>query len=221
MSQAISAGQVQTIIFACEAGMGSSLMSVNSLKKKLKAANLTHISVIHKPAREIPANAQLVIVHKGLAKVARAKAPHAVVLAFNHFLNDPIFDKLINKEDAIRQAGALLVQSGCVRPEYVDGMLAREQSMSTSLGNGVAIPHGIYENLAHILHTGISVLQLTQPILWEEDDEVSLVIGIAAASDEHVGVLANLADVIEDDANLAELISTTDPEVIIRFLGAS
>ena len=95
MSKSISAEQVKTIIFACEAGMGSSLMSVNSLKKKLKAAQITDVTVFHKPAREIPVDAQLVIVHKGLAKTAGTKAPNAVILAFNHFLNDPIFDKLI------------------------------------------------------------------------------------------------------------------------------
>ena len=96
MSPTIAADQVTTIIFACEAGMGSSLMSVNSLKKKLKKANVTNITVVHKPAREIPTDAQVVVVHKGLAKVARSKAPNAVVLAFNHFLNDPVFDKLVN-----------------------------------------------------------------------------------------------------------------------------
>lgn len=95
MATTIAASKVKTIIFACEAGMGSSLMSVNSLKKKLKAAQVTDITVVHKPAREIPADAQVVVVHKGLAKVARSKAPNAVVLAFNHFLNDPIFDKLV------------------------------------------------------------------------------------------------------------------------------
>jgi mannitol-specific phosphotransferase system IIBC component len=95
MAQSIAAGQVQTIIFACEAGMGSSLMSVNSLKKKLKAAQLTGVAVVHRPAREIPADAQVVIVHKGLAKVAQTRAPQAVVLAFDHFLNDPVFDRLV------------------------------------------------------------------------------------------------------------------------------
>jgi len=95
MAQSIPAAQVKTIIFACEAGMGSSLMSVNSLKKKLKAANITDVVVVHKPARAIPADAQVVVVHKGLAKTARSKAPDAVVLAFNHFLNDPLFDKLV------------------------------------------------------------------------------------------------------------------------------
>ena len=79
MSQSISAEQVKTIIFACEAGMGSSLMSVNSLKKKLKVAQISNV----------------VVVHKGLAKTAHAKAPNAVVVAFNHFLNDPVFDKLV------------------------------------------------------------------------------------------------------------------------------
>ena len=54
MPQTISAAQVKTIILACEAGMGSSLMSVNSLKKKLKAAQVTDVTVVHKPARECP-----------------------------------------------------------------------------------------------------------------------------------------------------------------------
>lgn len=95
MSRSISSAEVKTIIFACEAGMGSSLMSVNSLKKKLKTAQILNITVLHKPVRDIPSDAQLVIVHKGLAKTAQTKAPNAVVLAFNHFLNDPIFDQVV------------------------------------------------------------------------------------------------------------------------------
>ena len=77
-----------------------------------------------------------------------------------------------DKADAIRKAGELLVTTGCVLPEYVDGMLTREQSMSTSLGNGVAIPHGVYDNREHILHTGISVLQLADGVSWDEDEKV-------------------------------------------------
>lgn len=95
MPKTISAAEVKTVIFACEAGMGSSLMSVNSLKKKLKAAQVTDVNVIHKPVREVPADAQVVVVHKGLAKSVANKAPNAVVIAFNHFLNDPVFDNLV------------------------------------------------------------------------------------------------------------------------------
>jgi mannitol-specific phosphotransferase system IIBC component len=95
MAQSIAASNVNTIIFACEAGMGSSLMSVNALKKKLKKAQINQVSVVHKPARAIPPEAQVVVVHKGLANVARSKAPNAVVVTFSHFLNDPIFDTLV------------------------------------------------------------------------------------------------------------------------------
>src|ERR671922_1312503 len=124
-----------------------------------------------------------------------------------------------DKVDAIRKAGELLVTSGCVLPEYIDGMLAREQSMSTSLGNGVAIPHGVYENREHILQTGISVLQLADGVEWDEGEKVYMVIGIAASADEHVGVLSNLADVVDNEVSLTELLKTSDPDVVLRYLG--
>jgi len=127
----------------------------------------------------------------------------------------------VDKADAGRKPGELLVKTGCVLPEYVNGMLAREESMSTSLGNGVAIPHGIHANVKHILKTGISVIRLVEGVEWDEGEKVSLVIGIAAQEDEHVEVLANLADVIDDEQNLAELLSTTDPNVIIKYLGVN
>ena len=127
-----------------------------------------------------------------------------------------------DRTDAIRKAGELLINSGCVLPEYVDGMLKREESMSTYLGSGVAIPHGVYENKDHILQTGISVLQLPLGVEWDAGGElVYLVIGIAASSDEHVGVLASLAEAVEDEAILKELMSTIDPEVILNLLGGT
>jgi len=125
-----------------------------------------------------------------------------------------------DRTDAIRKAGDLLVKTGCVLPEYVEGMLKRETTMSTYLGSGVAIPHGVYENKGHILQTGISALQLPQGVAWDEDGEpVYLVIGIAASSDEHVGVLASLAEAVEDEAILNEMIHATEPEVILKHLG--
>ena len=95
MTHSIPSAQVNTIILACEAGMGSSLMSVNALKKKLKKAKVSNVKVIHKPARAIPENAQVIVVHKGLAKVAQGKAPEAVVVTFSMFLNDPVFDTVV------------------------------------------------------------------------------------------------------------------------------
>jgi len=127
----------------------------------------------------------------------------------------------VNKADAIRQAGELLVSSGCVQAGYVSGMLAREETMSTYLGNGVSIPHGQFDNRADILQTGISVLQIPAGVEWEDGEKAYLVIGIAASSDEHVGVLANLAEVIEDEDMTLALIQTTDPALILAQLGAA
>jgi mannitol-specific phosphotransferase system IIBC component len=96
MAVSIPAGQVNTIIVACEAGMGSSVMCVNALKKKLKSASLDgKVKVMHKPARAVTADAQVVVVHRGLADVVRKQAPGAVVIAFDHFLKDPAFDTLV------------------------------------------------------------------------------------------------------------------------------
>ncbi len=123
-----------------------------------------------------------------------------------------------DKEDAIRQAGALLVQAGRVRPAYVIGMLARERSMSTYMGNGVAIPHGEFENRSDILQTGISVVQFPAGVKWEDEELAYLVIGIAATADEHIGVLANLAQVVEEPENAAQLAHTTNPMLIVERL---
>ena len=123
-----------------------------------------------------------------------------------------------HKDDAIRQAGELLVKGKCADPAYVDGMLAREQTMSTYLGNGVAIPHGQYDDLALIRRTGISVLQVPEGVEWEPGEMVYLVIGIAAQSDEHVGVLSRLAEVIEDEETTRQLVQTTDPVTIVECL---
>jgi mannitol-specific phosphotransferase system IIBC component len=90
----IRAAEVEQVIVACEAGMGSSVMVVSALKKKMKAANL-RVEVVHKPARQVPADARVVLVHKGLADTVRRTAPNAVVIAFSQFMGDPSFDGLI------------------------------------------------------------------------------------------------------------------------------
>jgi mannitol PTS system EIIA component len=124
----------------------------------------------------------------------------------------------VDRTDAIRQAGELLVKTGCVLPPYVDGMLAREETMSTYLGNGISIPHGLLDNRVHILQTGISVLQLPDGVEWDEGEIVHLVIGIAASSDEHIGVLSNLAEIVEDDNITRLLMETTDSNLVLGYL---
>jgi mannitol/fructose-specific phosphotransferase system IIA component len=122
------------------------------------------------------------------------------------------------KEEAIRMAGELLVNTQCVTPDYVQGMLAREKTMSTYLGNGVSIPHGEYENYAHILKTGISIVQFQSGVPWEDDEKAYLVIGIAASSNEHIELLSRLAEAIEDEEILQKMIQSDDPALLIHYL---
>jgi mannitol/fructose-specific phosphotransferase system IIA component len=97
--------------------------------------------------------------------------------------------------DAVRQSGNVLVEIGAVEAPYVDAMLERERSMSTSLGEGFAIPHGTDESRRWIRETKLAFLQFPDGVDWG-DDTVRVCVGIAAVGDEHVGVLARLANVL-------------------------
>ena len=91
-----AAADVHLVAFACEAGMGSSLIGVNQLKKRLKEAGLP-VTVLHTPVNAIPAEADVVIVHAGLAERARKAAPQAVVLSFNNFLKNTASEQLLRQ----------------------------------------------------------------------------------------------------------------------------
>jgi len=123
-----------------------------------------------------------------------------------------------SKVDAIRQAGELLVNAGCVKSAYVQGMLEREKTMSTFVGNGVSIPHGQFDDLELVNRSGISVLQVPQGIEWQPGMIVYLIVGIAATHGEHISILQNLAEVVEDEETAELLAKTTDPQVILDYL---
>lgn len=95
MRTSIPVSEVKKIVFACDAGMGSSLIGANLLKKKVKSANLP-VEVHHTPVRSIPQDAQVVLVHKGLAKRAVEVAPWTVIVAIDNFLNNPVYDELVH-----------------------------------------------------------------------------------------------------------------------------
>ncbi len=122
------------------------------------------------------------------------------------------------KEDAIRLAGELLVAGNRVTAGYIDGMLAREKTMSTYIGNGVAIPHGQFDDKDSILQTGISVVQFPDGVVWNDDETAYLVFGIAATNDEHIDILTNLAEVLEDPDDAMRLAHAATAEEIIDAL---
>ncbi|SIQ12673.1 PTS system, mannitol-specific IIC component [Alkalispirochaeta americana] len=96
MKQIKGLGKVEKIVFACDAGMGSSAMGANRLKKKLKAAGLTPV-VEHVSVDDIPQDAQLVISHVNLTERARASAPHARHFSITNFVNAPEYDDIVKE----------------------------------------------------------------------------------------------------------------------------
>jgi mannitol/fructose-specific phosphotransferase system IIA component len=119
-------------------------------------------------------------------------------------------------EDAIRRAGKLLVDAGACRPRYVEGMLARDKAFSTAIGNYIAIPHGEKEYKEDIIKTKLSVLTYPKGIDWG-GQTVYLVIGIAAIGDEHLEILENIVDKLEDGDDTLALVKASDKDAIAKL----
>lgn len=97
----VNGSDIKKVIIACDAGMGSSVMVATTMKKKLKKYD---VDVVHSPVNDIPADAQVVLCHAGLADRARMVNPNAVVVPFQIFMGDPAFAKV---ENAIKDGGTL------------------------------------------------------------------------------------------------------------------
>jgi PTS system mannitol-specific IIC component len=88
---------VKKIVFACDAGMGSSAMGATKLRNKLNAAGLTETKVLHSSVDEIPADADVIVCHTQLAERAEASCPKAYLVTITDFMNAPEYDKLIER----------------------------------------------------------------------------------------------------------------------------
>ncbi|VEB43964.1 Mannitol-specific phosphotransferase enzyme IIA component [Chromobacterium violaceum] len=63
----------------------------------------------------------------------------------------------------------MLADAGCIAPDYIDSLLRREAVANTYLGNGIAIPHGMVEDRAMVLRTGVAILQIPAGLEWNPD----------------------------------------------------
>lgn len=102
-----------------------------------------------------------------------------------------------SKAEAIREAGQILVDAGAVSPEYVDAMFEREKSVTTYVGNYLAIPHGTNEAKDTIVKSALSVVRYESPIDWD-GNEVRFAIGIAGFNNTHLEILSKVAIVFSD-----------------------
>ncbi|MGU3538487.1 phosphoenolpyruvate--protein phosphotransferase [Methylobacterium sp. A54F] len=123
-----------------------------------------------------------------------------------------------DKTAAIREAAQLLSASGCIDPAYGESMLRREEVANTYLGHGVVIPHGMVDDRHLVRESGLAVLQVPGGIPWHDGQMAYLVVAIAAQSDTHITVLRRLTRLIQDEARLEVLRTTTKQDEIAAAL---
>ena len=124
-----------------------------------------------------------------------------------------------SKDDAIREAGGILVDAGAVDPDYIDSMFERERSVSTYMGNYLAIPHGTNESKDSIKRSALSVIRYDAPIDWD-GNEVRFALGIAGYQGGHMDILSRIAILFSDMDEVDKLLAARSAEEVFQLLNS-
>ena len=122
-----------------------------------------------------------------------------------------------DRDQAIREAGRILVDAGAVDASYIDSMLERESTVSTYMGNWLAIPHGTNEAKDLIRRSAMSLLRYEQPIDWG-GEPARFVVGIAGLENEHLEILSKIAIVFSDEEEVDRLLAAGSADEIVAVL---
>lgn len=273
-----ASGPIHKIVFACDAGMGSSAMGATVLRRKIQEAGFDDVTVINKAISNLEDEFDLVVTHQDLTTRAQQRTGSAVHVSVDNFMGSPKYDEIVEllqqtnasaavgaavggaagagaaaaaghvgaeaapsedaagdapallatdsirlagaahtMEDAITEAGDLLVTAGAVDASYVAAMHERERSVSTHMGNGLAIPHGTNEAKGAIKRSAMSFIRYAQPIDWK-GKPATFVIGIAGQGDDHLELLQKIAHVFLDKDKVAQLESAQTAEEVRAIL---
>ncbi|KQQ41615.1 PTS mannitol transporter subunit IICBA [Nocardioides sp. Leaf307] len=251
-------GAIHSIVFACDAGMGSSAMGASVLRKKVQAAGFSDVSVTNKAISNLRDDVDLVVSHQDLTDRARQRSGSALHVSVDNFMQSPAYDEIVDllrqrngaggaptpaaaeegalggallaresivldgtarsRDDAITEAGRLLVAAGAAEPAYVEAMHEREASVSTFMGNGLAIPHGTNEAKSSVHRTAISLVRYSDGLDWK-GKQVRFVVGIAAVGKDHLKLLGRIAEVFLDDDQVARLERASTTDEVLEVLG--
>lgn len=271
---------VAKVVFACDAGMGSSAMGASVLRKMVHQAGHTEVEVVNKAVADLRDDWDIVVVHQDLADRAKPLVPSAVMVTVDNFMNSPAYPQVVemitkanaapapnqgalatdtpvtpggsapisspepasthgdapvalasliapemvrfnvdlaSRRDGIAQVGQLLLDAGAVDQAYVDSMFAREDEISTAMGNGLAIPHGLGQARKGVYRTALAVIRTTNPVEWG-GQMVDTIIGIASQGDEHLAILGRIAEIFANDDLSAAFKEANTYEALVTVL---
>lgn len=123
------------------------------------------------------------------------------------------------REEAMKEAADLLESAGAVTSAYFDAMQQREQTVSTYMGNELAIPHGTNETKDAILDSALSFVRYDGGVDWG-GEPVSFVVGIAGKGDEHLDILSQIALLFSEDDDVARLKAARTPDELYALLAS-
>lgn len=87
-------GTLSKIVFACDAGMGSSAMGATTLTKKLNAAGM-NVTVEHFALDDVPKDTEVIVTHKSLVERAKSRCPHAMIFPITNFMGGKEYDEIV------------------------------------------------------------------------------------------------------------------------------
>jgi PTS system mannitol-specific IIC component len=88
--------EIKNVVFACDAGMGSSAMGASVLRNKIKKAGIEDVTVVNKAIANLDSSADVVITHQDLTERARLQTPDAVHISVDNFMNSPRYDEVVD-----------------------------------------------------------------------------------------------------------------------------
>ncbi|WP_138754970.1 PTS sugar transporter subunit IIA [Paenibacillus sinopodophylli] len=122
-----------------------------------------------------------------------------------------------DKYEAIRLVGQMLVDAGHVPTAYIGKMIEREDSLSTYIGGGLAMPHGTNEAKAIIQSTGLAIITVPSGIDFGGEEPAQLIIGLAAVGDDHLDILTSIAMLISEEENMERILNASSGKELIAI----
>lgn len=222
------------IYFACTGGMGSSALGASLLQKVCKQKECIY-RVKNIAIADVEIDMECVVCHASL----KSELPKEIanIYTITSFTDVTRYQEIVEEikmsetnqilkkeqiqmhcasctsDEAIVAIGKVLLEAGYIEEPYIEGMLQRDHSLTTYIGNCIAIPHGEYEVKPYVKQTGLAVMIYPDGIDWH-GEEVKLVIGIAAKNDDHMEILANIACKLCEMEVVEELVKSEDVNYI-------